>query len=83
MRSIARSTRSDVAQGELARIRLSKSQRSPVAGLLCRTLRYYFESVRGFRYDTVRAVVAAGADQPADALARAEAMEALAGRRGF
>jgi glycyl-tRNA synthetase beta chain len=46
-------------------------------------LRYYFESVRGFRYDTVRAVVAAGADQPADAQARAEAMEALRGGEDF
>ena len=36
-----------------------------------------------FRYDTVRAVVAAGADQPADAQARAEAMEALRGGEDF
>jgi len=46
-------------------------------------LRYYFESARGFRYDTVRAVVAAGAAQPADAQARAEAMEALRGGEDF
>jgi glycyl-tRNA synthetase beta chain len=46
-------------------------------------LRYYFESMRGFRYDTVRAVVAAGAEQPADAQARAEAMEALRGGEDF
>jgi glycyl-tRNA synthetase beta chain len=46
-------------------------------------LRYYFESVRGFRYDTVRAVVAAGAEQPVDAQARAEAMEALRGGTDF
>jgi len=46
-------------------------------------LRYYLESVRGYRYDTVRAVVAAGADQPADAQARAEAMEALRGGEDF
>jgi glycyl-tRNA synthetase beta chain len=44
---------------------------------------YYLESVRGFRYDTIRAVVAAGADQPADAQARAEAMEALRGGEDF
>jgi glycyl-tRNA synthetase beta chain len=43
----------------------------------------YFESVRDFRYDTVRAVVAAGAEQPADAQARAEAMEALRGGEDF
>ena len=46
-------------------------------------LRYYFESIRGFRYDTVRAVVAAGAEQPADAQARAEAMEAMRGGEDF
>jgi glycyl-tRNA synthetase beta chain len=46
-------------------------------------LRYYFESVRGFRYDTVRAVVAADADHPADAQARAEAMQALRGGEDF
>ena len=46
-------------------------------------LRYYFESVRGFRYDTVRAVVAAGAEHPADAQARAEAVEALRGGEDF
>ena len=46
-------------------------------------LRYYFESMRGFRYDTVRAVVAAGAEHPADAQARAEAMEALRGGEDF
>ena len=46
-------------------------------------LHYYFESVRDFRYDTVRAVVAAGADRPADAQARAEAMQALRGGEDF
>jgi glycyl-tRNA synthetase beta chain len=46
-------------------------------------LRFYFESVRHFRYDTVRAVVAAGAEQPADAQARAEAMEVLRGGEDF
>jgi glycyl-tRNA synthetase beta chain len=42
-------------------------------------LRYGLESLRRFRYDTVRAVLAAGWDVPADALARAEALEALRG----
>jgi glycyl-tRNA synthetase beta chain len=46
-------------------------------------LQFYFDSVRHFRYDTVRAVVAAGAELPADALARAEAMEALRGGEDF
>jgi glycyl-tRNA synthetase beta chain len=42
-------------------------------------LRYGLESLRRFRYDTVRAVLAAGWDVPGDALARAEALEALRG----
>jgi glycyl-tRNA synthetase beta chain len=42
-------------------------------------LRYYLETGRGFRYDTVRAVLAAGWDVPGEALARAEALESLRG----
>jgi glycyl-tRNA synthetase beta chain len=40
-------------------------------------LRYYLESVRGLRYDTVRAVLAAGWDIPVDAARRAEALEKI------
>lgn len=57
--------------------------RARVLDFFAERLRFYFESVRGFRYDTVRAVVAAGSELPADAQARAEAMEALRGGRGF
>jgi glycyl-tRNA synthetase beta chain len=57
--------------------------RARVMEFFAERLLYYFESVRGFRYDTVRAVVAAGADYPSDAQARAEAMEALRGGEDF
>ncbi len=40
-------------------------------------LRHYLESVRAMRYDTVRAVLAAGWDVPADAARRAEALEKI------
>ncbi|MGE5325859.1 MAG: glycine--tRNA ligase subunit beta [Deltaproteobacteria bacterium] len=40
-------------------------------------LRYYLESVCGLRYDTVRAVLAAGWDVPADAARRAAALEKI------
>jgi glycyl-tRNA synthetase beta chain len=40
-------------------------------------LRYYLESVRGARYDSVRAVLAAGWDVPADAAQRSEALEKI------
>ncbi len=46
-------------------------------------LTYYLENVRGYRYDTVRAVVAAGGEQPADAQARAEAVESMRGGEDF
>lgn len=46
-------------------------------------LRYYFESAKKLRYDAVRAVLAAGWDVPADALRRAEALEAIRGGENF
>jgi glycyl-tRNA synthetase beta chain len=61
----------------------SEKVQSAVPEFLAERLRYHLESVRGFRYDTVRAVLAAGFDVPADALARAEAMEALRGGEDF
>jgi len=57
--------------------------RAQVLDFFAERLRYYFESVHGFRYDTVRAVMAAGAEYPAEAQARAEAMEALRGGEDF
>jgi glycyl-tRNA synthetase beta chain len=52
-------------------------------GFFRERLAYYLESICGFRYDTVRAVVAAGADHPADAHARAQAMDSLRGGEDF
>jgi glycyl-tRNA synthetase beta chain len=52
----------------------------PLLGFFGDRLRYYLENIRGFRYDTVRAVLAAGFDLPGDALARAEALEGLRGK---
>jgi glycyl-tRNA synthetase beta chain len=46
-------------------------------------LRYYLETVRKLRYDTVRAVLAAGWDVPVDALRRAEALERVRGSGNF
>jgi len=50
---------------------------------LAERLRYYLESVRSLRYDTVRAVLAAGWDVPLDALRRAEVLEATRGSDNF
>jgi glycyl-tRNA synthetase beta chain len=54
-----------------------------VIDFLAERLRYYLESARGFRYDTVRAVLLAGNDEPLDALARVEALESLRGGEDF
>ena len=46
-------------------------------------LRYYLETVREIRYDTVRAVLAARWDVPEEALRRAEALEAIRTSQDF
>ena len=54
-----------------------------VMDFLTERLRFYLESARKLRYDTVRAVLAAGWDVPLDAGRRAEALEAMRGSEGF
>ena len=47
-----------------------------VAAFLRERLSFYLKDVRGFAYDVVNAVLAAGADDVRDAIARAEALTA-------
>jgi glycyl-tRNA synthetase beta chain len=47
-----------------------------VAAFLGERLHFYLKDVRGFAYDVVNAVLAAGADDVRDAIARAEALTA-------
>jgi glycyl-tRNA synthetase beta chain len=47
-----------------------------VAAFLRERLHFYLKDVRGFAYDVVNAVLAAGADDVRDAIARAEALRA-------
>jgi len=47
-----------------------------VAAFLVERLSFYLKDVRGFAYDVVNAVLAAGADDVRDAIARAEALTA-------
>ncbi len=56
---------------------------SSLINFFAERLRYYLESARGFRYDTVRAVMAAGWDVPADAARRAEALEKIRDSQDF
>ncbi len=64
-------------------IRWRKPQAEVFSSLLdfmLERLRYYLETARKLRYDTVRAVLAAGWDPPLGALRRAEALQAMRGR---
>jgi glycyl-tRNA synthetase beta chain len=52
------------------------ADRRQVAAFLGERLHFYLKDVRGFAYDVVNAVLAAGADDVRDAIARAEALTA-------
>jgi glycyl-tRNA synthetase beta chain len=55
---------------------LDKAVSEQVAAFLGERLSFYMKDVRGFAYDVVSAVLAAGADDVRDAIARAEALTA-------
>ena len=52
-------------------------------GFLHERLNFYLKDVRGFAYDVVNAVLAVGADDVRDAIARAEALTAVRGSEDF
>jgi glycyl-tRNA synthetase beta chain len=54
-----------------------------VTAFLRERLHFYLKDVRGFAYDVVNAVLAAGADDVRDAMARAEALTAVRGSEDF
>jgi glycyl-tRNA synthetase beta chain len=54
-----------------------------VATFLRERLNFFLRDVRGFAYDVVNAVLAAGADDVRDAIARAEALTAVRGSEDF
>ncbi len=57
--------------------------KGPVSEFLRERLHFYLKDVRGFAYDVVNAVLAAGADDVRDAIARAEALAAARGSGDF
>jgi glycyl-tRNA synthetase beta chain len=59
------------------------SNKEQVAAFLRERLHFYLKDVRGFAYDVVSAVLAAGADDVRDAIARAEALTAVRGSEDF
>ncbi len=56
---------------------------TPVRAFLKERLHFYLKDVRGFAYDVVNAVLATGADDVCDAIARAEALTAVRGSEDF
>jgi glycyl-tRNA synthetase beta chain len=54
-----------------------------VAGFMRERLEFYLRDVRGFAYDVVNAVLAAGSDDVVDAIARAEAVTQVRGSEDF
>jgi glycyl-tRNA synthetase beta chain len=59
------------------------ANREQVAAFLRERLHFYLKDVRGYAYDVVNAVLAAGADDVRDAMARAEALTAVRGSDDF
>jgi glycyl-tRNA synthetase beta chain len=54
-----------------------------ITAFLRERLQFYLKDYRGFAYDVVNAVLAAGADDVRDAIARAEALTAVRGSEDF
>jgi glycyl-tRNA synthetase beta chain len=59
------------------------ANRDQVAAFLRERLSFYLKDVHGFAYDVVSAVLAAGADDVRDAIARPEALTAVRGSEDF
>jgi len=60
-----------------------RDEHESVSTFLRERLHFYLKDVRGFAYDVVNAVLAAGADDVRDAIARAEALTAVRGSEDF
>ncbi len=66
-----------------ARRPVQNENKAQVEEFLRERLQFYLKDVRGFAYDVVNAVLAAGADDVRDAIARAEALTAARGSEDF
>jgi glycyl-tRNA synthetase beta chain len=62
---------------------VSDAEQSASCRFLRERLQFYLKDVRGFAYDVVNAVLAAGADDVRDAIARAEALTSVRGSEDF
>ncbi|WP_263357523.1 glycine--tRNA ligase subunit beta [Acidicapsa ligni] len=64
-------------------VSISGAESDAVPSFLAERLSFYLKDVRGFAYDVVSAVLAVGADDVRDAIARAEALTAVRGSEDF
>jgi glycyl-tRNA synthetase beta chain len=62
---------------------VSDSSKAQVNEFFRERLQFYLKDVRGFAYDVVNAVLAVGADDVRDAIARAEALTSVRGSEDF
>lgn len=62
---------------------VSDAGKAQVSEFFRERLQFYLKDVRGFAYDVVNAVLAVGADDVRDAIARAEALTAVRGSEDF
>ena len=60
-----------------------EASRQQISDFFKERLHFYLKDVRGFAYDVVSAVLASGADDVRDAIARAEALTAVRGSEDF
>jgi glycyl-tRNA synthetase beta chain len=67
----------------LAAVSTEAANRDQVAAFLLERLNFYLKEARGYSYDVVNAVLAAGSDDVRDAIARAEALTAVRGGEDF
>lgn len=64
-------------------VETESANRAQVSAFLKERLHFYLKDVKGFSYDVVNAVLAAGSDDVRDAIARAEALTAVRGGEDF
>jgi glycyl-tRNA synthetase beta chain len=70
-------------EGILKASSVSDAGKAAVGDFLRERLQFFLKDVRGFAYDVVNAVLAAGSDDVRDAMARAEALAAVRGSADF
>jgi glycyl-tRNA synthetase beta chain len=80
---LAESTLPLTVSETLGAVPAEAENREHVAAFLQERHNFYLKEVRGFSYDVVSAVLAAGSDDVRDAIARAEALTAVRGSEDF